>query len=326
MGVSDLSNVGEHGALGPGLLFHSMPSAIIIGGLYATARHLVQYLVENALADPIRVVDKSIPQLAFLSPLHELAFQQVEFIQCSMVTPGTPLHNQLTWIELAHQAMHKDGIVWDYIFCFTLEGKLGQPKEMYELAKQRPALHAAEYALLHNSIFVYQSIAAVHVPIRYNELANEDTPYVLPKNGHLMAYTLKTEEQLRAIDQLKLIVLREAGPFGPDAPFGYMPLFVMGRVFKETGRPMHHFMEPHRRLTSVHIKDVARAYWHVAKVYPTLGKSVCVYNLACDVITEGWLMEAVTSYYSVPLKSWNPVLAMLSTLVMVHLPLFFNWL
>jgi nucleoside-diphosphate-sugar epimerase len=70
----------------------NMPAAIIIGGLSATGRHLVHHLVTNCLAYPIRVVDRSIPQLAFLSPQHELAFQKVEFIQSSMATPSIPNH------------------------------------------------------------------------------------------------------------------------------------------------------------------------------------------------------------------------------------------
>jgi hypothetical protein len=73
-----------------------MPSALIVGGFTAVGRHLVQYIVENKLAYPIRVIDKSITQLAFLSPKHEAAFQQVECVQSSMLTPGMWSHLLLT--------------------------------------------------------------------------------------------------------------------------------------------------------------------------------------------------------------------------------------
>jgi hypothetical protein len=42
------------------------------------------------------MVDKSITQLAFLSPKHEAAFQQIECVQSSMLTPGTTNRLPLT--------------------------------------------------------------------------------------------------------------------------------------------------------------------------------------------------------------------------------------
>jgi nucleoside-diphosphate-sugar epimerase len=285
-----------------------MPAVLIIGGLYPTARHLIQYLVENGLAHPIRVVDKSIPQLAFLSPQHEAAFQQVEFIQSCMLTPA-----------LAKQVLYKDGVVWDCIFCFTLEGKLGQPEQAYDLGKRQPTLHAAEYALLHGSILTYQSTAAAYVHLGGDLLATEETPCLKPKKGHALKCTLKTEEELRAMDGLKLVVIRETAPFGTDFIYGFSTVFVLGRLFKEQGESMHHYMHPKQRLTATHIRDIARAYWHVFAKYSGLGKRVCLYNVASHIITEGQLLQLVTGYYDIPLKRWNPITAKLAGILVVTL-------
>jgi nucleoside-diphosphate-sugar epimerase len=212
--------------------------------------------------------------------------------------------------------MHKDGVVWDYIFCFSLENKLGLPEQAYEYGTLRPALHAAEYALQHEAILVFASTALCHVTLPQTQLATENTPYTLPTGGHTYKYALLAEKELRQVEGLKLVVIRDAIPYGPDHHIGFCTVSVLCRIFKDQGEPMSSLVGPSARLRCVHIRDLARAYWHTANTYVKLGRRVCVYNVACpDDLTEGRLVDMVAGYYGIPVRKWNPIIAKLMAIV-----------
>jgi nucleoside-diphosphate-sugar epimerase len=222
--------------------------------------------------------------------------------------------------------MYKKGVIWDYIIYLSLETKLGLPELSYEYGTLRPAIHAAEYALEHGSIFLLQSYAVAHVHLPSDKLATENTPYVFPKRGHSVKYALKAEEALRKMQDLRLVVLRESITYGPDVFVTFSTTFITGRIFKEQGDPIHHALAPKTRLCCAYVKDVARAYWHMATVYPTLRRRVYVYNIACpDPFTEGQLVDMVADYFKIPIKQWSPVMAkLIAILIVMHLNAAYN--
>lgn len=57
------------------------PSVLIIGGLGYIGRFLAKYIHENQLASEIRIVDKVLPQLAWLAPEFEEACSGANFMQ-----------------------------------------------------------------------------------------------------------------------------------------------------------------------------------------------------------------------------------------------------
>lgn len=57
------------------------PSVLIIGGLGYIGRFLARYIHENELASEIRLVDKVLPQLAWLPPDFEAACSSDKFMQ-----------------------------------------------------------------------------------------------------------------------------------------------------------------------------------------------------------------------------------------------------
>jgi nucleoside-diphosphate-sugar epimerase len=69
----------------------SKPNVLVLGGCGFIGRNLVKYLVDNALAKHIRVVDKVLPTVAYLSPAHKEAFAApiVKFKQGNAQSPGT---------------------------------------------------------------------------------------------------------------------------------------------------------------------------------------------------------------------------------------------
>lgn len=74
------------------------PSVLIIGGLGYIGRFLARYIHENKLASEIRIVDKVLPQLAWLAPEFEAACSPANFVQADAsrdrrVPPSIPPRN-----------------------------------------------------------------------------------------------------------------------------------------------------------------------------------------------------------------------------------------
>jgi len=65
------------------------PRVLICGGTGFIGRNLVAYLVENNLAESIRVADKVMPATAYLNEKCKKAFDNpvVDYKQCNLVNP-----------------------------------------------------------------------------------------------------------------------------------------------------------------------------------------------------------------------------------------------
>jgi nucleoside-diphosphate-sugar epimerase len=57
------------------------PAVLIIGGLGYIGRFLALYIQQNSLASEVRIVDKVLPQLAWLAPEFEEACSTDKFMQ-----------------------------------------------------------------------------------------------------------------------------------------------------------------------------------------------------------------------------------------------------
>ena len=57
------------------------PTVLIIGGLGYIGRFLALYIHTNNLASDVRIVDKALPQLAWLAPEFEAACSGPSFMQ-----------------------------------------------------------------------------------------------------------------------------------------------------------------------------------------------------------------------------------------------------
>ncbi|KAG5460781.1 MAG: hypothetical protein BJ554DRAFT_7127, partial [Olpidium bornovanus] len=109
-----------------------MAAILILGGVGFIGRNLVCYLVENNLAAKIRVVDKVLPETAYLSKRCQDAFQKVEFMQGNLVKPGKlgALMQDRGMFGAVRTVIDKifDGHNWDAVFNLAAETKYGQPE------------------------------------------------------------------------------------------------------------------------------------------------------------------------------------------------------
>jgi nucleoside-diphosphate-sugar epimerase len=64
------------------------PSVLIVGGLGYIGRFLALHIHKNELASEMRIVDKVLPQLAWLAPEFNEACSQERFMQADASKPG----------------------------------------------------------------------------------------------------------------------------------------------------------------------------------------------------------------------------------------------
>jgi nucleoside-diphosphate-sugar epimerase len=69
------------------------PSVLLIGGLGYIGRFLALHIHQNNLASEVRIVDKVLPQLAWLAPEFSEACSQDKFMQADASRPGKHSHH-----------------------------------------------------------------------------------------------------------------------------------------------------------------------------------------------------------------------------------------
>lgn len=79
------------------------PAVLIIGGLGYIGRFLALHIQKNNLASEVRIVDKVLPQLAWLAPEFEEACSQDKFMQADASKERMLLHLQITVSYLCYK-------------------------------------------------------------------------------------------------------------------------------------------------------------------------------------------------------------------------------
>jgi nucleoside-diphosphate-sugar epimerase len=65
-----------------------MVSALVLGGCGFIGRHLVLYLVENKLVEKIKIADKNLREISWLTPEQKKVIDTVDYVQADLSTEG----------------------------------------------------------------------------------------------------------------------------------------------------------------------------------------------------------------------------------------------
>ncbi|OIW34713.1 NAD(P)-binding protein [Coniochaeta ligniaria NRRL 30616] len=274
----------------------SKPSVLIIGGLGYIGRFLAVHLHENKLASDVRIVDKVLPQLAWLPPEFEEACAGDKFMQAD---------------ASREQALNRifdrpDGKQWDYVFNCGGETRYSQEDEVYKLRSLQLSLAVGREAAKRKvKVFVELSTGMVYKP---DSSPSKETDKLKPWSK-IAVYKLQAEEELAKIEGLNLVIVRIAHVYGPYASQWVATALCMARVYKFLDEEMKWLWTKDLRQNTVHIHDVTRALWAVAQWYDqgkagwdakTMGGLVPTFNVVDKgVTTQGAMAEIIGQIFGI---------------------------
>lgn len=192
------------------------PAVLIIGGLGYIGRFLALHIHENNLASEVRIVDKVLPQLAWLAPEFAEACSQDKFMQadaskermcytryysaaCAFpVMNLSHIHSLTQNLEsLARIFDRSNGKQWDYVFNCGGETKYSQEDEVYKLRSLALSVTLGKEAAKRGvNAFVELSTGMVYKP---DSKPSKEGDKLKPWSK-IAVFKLQAEEQLAKID------------------------------------------------------------------------------------------------------------------------------
>jgi len=262
-------------------------AVLILGGCGFIGRNLVTLLVEKGLCGHIRVVDKVMPVMAFMAPVHKAAFDSelVEFKQGDLSR---------------QQAVDKafEGRAFDLVFNLTYDGiPYGQADEVYEQRIVAVSTKLGEAAVKAGvRRFIELSTAQVYEP---SDKPSTEASKLKPWTKQAI-FKLKAEETLVGLSRrnpgFSVVVLRTACVYGPGDMQGLSPRIICAAAYKHLNEKMRFLWDAGLRLHTVHVSDVCGAMWHVA----VISKPAATYNLAdCSASTQGTINTALEGIFRI---------------------------
>ncbi|KAI9684089.1 MAG: hypothetical protein M1829_003359 [Trizodia sp. TS-e1964] len=230
------------------------PSVLIIGGLGYIGRFLALHIHKNKLASQVRLVDKVLPQLAWLAPEFETACSQEIFMQADASKEQS----------LARIFDRGDGKSWDYVFNCGGETRYSQEDEVYRLRTLNLSVAAGtEAAKRKVKCFIEVSTGMVYKPENTprNE-ADKTKPWL-----KVAKYKLLAEEELSKIEGLNLVIMRVAHVYGEYSSKYVATALCLARVYQHLEKEMKWLWTKDLRVNTVQVEDLAKALFHVAQWY-----------------------------------------------------------
>ncbi|TKA55264.1 hypothetical protein B0A49_11185, partial [Cryomyces minteri] len=180
------------------------PAVLIIGGLGYVGRFLALHIHSHSLASTLRLVDKQLPELAWLAPEFKDACSRANFVQADASQERS----------LPRIFDLPDGRQFDYVFNCGGETRYSQDDEVYKLRSYNLSMALGkEAAKRKTKSFVEVSTGMVYAP---NSVPRKETDKTKPWLKQAK-WKLQAEEDLARIPGLNLVVLRLAHVYGPYA-------------------------------------------------------------------------------------------------------------
>eukprot|EP01028_Stygiella_incarcerata_P013156 TRINITY_DN81571_c0_g1_i1.p1 TRINITY_DN81571_c0_g1~~TRINITY_DN81571_c0_g1_i1.p1 ORF type:complete len:389 (-),score=100.68 TRINITY_DN81571_c0_g1_i1:197-1363(-) len=229
----------------------SKPRVLILGGCGFIGRHLVHHLLTNDLASQIRVADKVLPMIAYLSAEFERDFENpiVEFKQSNLTDP-----NHMSRVFDNPQGS------WDFVVNLASETRYGLEEAEYE-KKVLGIVTTCTAAALKNHVGRWIEVSTGQV---YDASKKPSVESGKKKPWTKLAKAkLTAEEHLASLEELDHVILRPAVVYGPGDTQGLAPRVIMGAVYRKLGEKMKFLWTGDLSFHTLHVVDMVRSIVHV---------------------------------------------------------------
>lgn len=274
----------------------SKPRVLILGGCGFIGRHLVDYLVSNELAEVIKVVDKTPPQMAWLNQRHTAAFASpnVEYCSANLINPAS--------CQNAFKTDDPSG--WDYVINCAAETKPSQTDAVYQEGIVKLAVNCANEAVKYRAKrFVELSTGSMCSSEKIPQ--TEDCP-VEPWTM-VGKYKAVTEQELAKVEGLKYTILRLPICYGVGDRKGLTPRLIISGIYKYLGETMKLLWTGSMKMNVVHVEDVCCALWELMQNQQTVGVTINV----CDDsgATQEIISDLQADIFGIKVDYWGVVMS-----------------
>lgn len=276
------------------------PRVLLLGGTGFIGRNCVKYILDFDLASKLRVVDKRLPSMSYLSENMKQLFERpnVEFVQANLTNPD---HIQ--------RAFNDPTGPYDIIINLAAETKYAQPEEIYQVyILQLRKLCADEAAKRQATRYIEVSTAQVYdgdgsTPVTEN---GKTKPWTT-----IAKYHLEAEKYLRTVPGLNYIIARLPVVYGPGDCSGLMARVISAAGYQYEEDKMQFLWSESLRMHTLHAQDAAAGIW-----YLVCGGGVGeVYNLVDDTdTTQGSFNKILEELFDIETSCVGTMLSLASTM------------
>ncbi|KAJ5574504.1 hypothetical protein N7450_008403 [Penicillium hetheringtonii] len=172
------------------------PAVLIIGGLGFIGRHVALHLHENQLASEVRLVDKVLPQLAWLAPEFEEACSKEKFVQADASREQ----------HLPRIFDRANGEQFDYVINCGGETRHSQPDDVYEARSCNLSIMLGK-EIAKRGIKSYVECSTAHV-YKSGSSPRKELDKLQPWHK-LAKWKLKAAEEILKIPDLELLYTKD---------------------------------------------------------------------------------------------------------------------
>ncbi|XP_058467714.1 uncharacterized protein LOC131440447 [Malaya genurostris] len=274
----------------------SKPKVLILGGCGFIGRHMVAYLETHELAEKIKIVDKTPPQMAWLNNRHAEAFAsaRVEFCSANLININS--------CQNAFKTDDPDG--WDYVINCAAETKPGQTDPVYQEGILKLTLNCAKEAVKYRvKRFVELSSASMYSSEKIPQ--KEDCP--IEPWTMVGKYKALVEQELNKIEGLKFTILRLPICYGTGDRKGLTPRIIIAGIYKYLNETMKLLWTGSMKMNVVHVEDVCCALWYLVQNEKTIGETINI----CDdsEATQDTISDLLSDVFGIKTDYWGIALS-----------------